>query len=302
MHLLKGIAAFIFIIFNTLAVWVPLTWWLIKLTWTRGEALKRLRQRMDKIIWWWTGNNRRMFDALNITKPEIQWNEIDEMSADRWYIIICNHQSWTDIMLLQAYLYGQLPPLKFFTKQQLIWIPLVGLAMYVLGFPYVKRVTKEQIKANPKLRTADRDNTMQACEGFANHPTSVLNFVEGTRRTDDKASRQGGEFKHLLRPKIGGLDYVLEGMDNYLHRLIDVTIYYPDGVPTFWEFLQGKCPHVEMQVTPYTIPDRVRQAKDAERRAELAQWIKQIWLDKDARLETAKSTSGSLLPQTTQSI
>ncbi len=102
MHLLKGIAAFIFIVFNTLAVWVPLTWWLIRLTWTRGEALQRLRQRMDKIIWWWTGNNRRMLDALNITRPKMQWNEIEEMSADRWYIIICNHQSWTDILLLQC--------------------------------------------------------------------------------------------------------------------------------------------------------------------------------------------------------
>ena len=152
------------------------------------------------------------------------------------------------------------------------------------------RVTKAQVKANPKLLTADRDNVMEACAGFKNHPTSILNFVEGTRRTDEKHSRQNGEYTHLLRPKIGGLDYVLEGMRDHLHRLVDVTIIYPDGVPTFWAFLQGKCPRVIMEVRPLPIPETVRQAEDAQRRAELAQWIRELWLDKDQRVASAVRT------------
>lgn len=287
MHLLKGIAAIAFIVVNTLAVWVPLTWWLLRLSWTRGEARNALKERMDKIVWWWTGNNRRMIGALGIVQPHIEWHDPEELSADRWYLVISNHQSWTDILLLQSYLYGALPPLKFFTKQQLIWIPLVGLAMYVLGFPYVKRVTKAQIKANPNLRTADRDNVLEACKGFNNHPTSVLNFVEGTRFTPEKQARQSAEYRHLLRPKIGGLDYVLEGMDEKLHRLVDVTIFYPGGVPTFWEFLQGRCEHVEITVQPHVIPQSVRNARDVERRTELAQWIKSLWQAKDERLQQA---------------
>ncbi len=280
MNLLKGILASISIGLTTIAVYVPLTWWILQRTWSKGEALQRLKRRMDYIILWWTDGNRRMIKALGLSEVTVVWHDEDQMSPEKWYLVISNHQSWTDIVLLQSYLYGKIPPLKFFTKEQLIWIPFIGLAMYVLGFPYVKRVTKDQIKANPKLRTADRDNVAAACEGFKNHPTTILNFVEGTRRTAEKQSRQRSEYKYLLRPKTGGL----EDMDDYLHRLLDVTIVYPDGVPTFWDFLQGKCPRVHMEIVPHVIPDEILHADEAERRAALGQWIKSIWLAKDQRI------------------
>ena len=284
MNLLKGIAAIISIALTTIAVYVPLTWWIIKLSWVRGEARSRHLERMDKIIWWWTNSNRHMIEALNLSDIDVQWPERDELSSRRWYLVISNHQSWVDILLLQSYLYGAIPPLKFFTKEQLIWIPFIGLAMKVLGFPYVKRVTKAQIKANPELRNADRDNVAAACEGFQNHPTSILNFVEGTRRTDEKHQRQSSEFQHLLRPKIGGLGYVLEDMDEYIHKLVDVTIIYPDGIPTFWDFLQGKCPRIMMRMHNYDIPQHILELDEAARRTALAQWVKQLWQEKDQRI------------------
>lgn len=284
MNLLKGILAITSIAITTIAVYIPLTWWIIRLSWTRGEALSKLKHRMDKIIWWWTGSNRRMIQALRLTDVNVTWHNQEEMSRDNWYLVICNHQSWTDILLLQSYLYGIIPPLKFFTKEQLIWVPFIGPAMYVLGFPYVKRVTKDQIKANPKLRHADRENVAAACEGFKNHPTTILNFVEGTRRTEEKHARQGKEYDHLLRPKIGGLGYVLEDMDQHLHRLLDVTIVYPHGTPSFWDFLQGKCPRVEMDITPHVIPQEILDAGESERRAALGQWIKTIWQAKDRHI------------------
>ena len=282
--MIRGIVAIIWIACNAALVWVPLTFWLVQRTWTRGEKLSSLKKRMDLIIWWWSANNARMIRLFNTTTVEIDWHESEELSMDKWYLVISNHQSWTDIVLLQTYLHPVLPPLKFFTKEQLVWVPFIGLAMKVLGFPYVKRVTKKQMRANPDLRTADRDNIITACEDFKNHPTSVLNFIEGTRRTQEKYDHQNSEFKYLLRPKIGGLDYVLEGMVNHLHRLVDVTIVYPDGVPTFWEFLQGKCQHVRIDIKPREIPATVTAAKAQNRRTELAQWIKSLWLDKDERI------------------
>ena len=240
---------------------------------------------------WWTANNKRMLRWFGIIEPTIVWQDEAEMSRENWYLVICNHQSWTDIVLLQSFLYGNIPPLKFFTKEQLIWVPFIGAAMKVLGFPYVKRVTKDQIRANPELRHADRDNTLAACEGFKNHPTTVLNFVEGTRRTAEKLNRQNGEYKHLLRPKIGGLGYVIEGMDDYLSELLDVTIIYPSGVPTFWEFLQGKCPNVIIEVTPHKIPHNIYQEDAANRRAALAQWIKELWQRKDQHIDDVLNPS-----------
>lgn len=285
MYLLKGILASTFIALNTVIVYIPLTWWIIKLSWTRGEARNKLRARMDMIIYWWTGRNRKMIHWLKLSDVKVTWHEQDQMSPENWYLVISNHQSWTDILLLQTYLYGIIPPLKFFTKEQLIWVPFIGFAMYILGFPYVKRVTKAQIKANPKLRTSDRDNVAQACEGFKNHPTTILNFIEGTRRTTEKQQRQGTEYKHLLRPKTGGLGYVLEDMDAHLHRLLDVTIVYPDGVPTFWEFLQGKCRHIEMDITPHEIPSEIMEAEETQRRQALGQWVRTIWTNKDTHIE-----------------
>lgn len=262
-------------------VWSVLWFWVIQRVWTKGSSLVVLKERMDKIIWWWTGGNRWMIKKLDLISPNINWKSEEEASNRNWYLVISNHQSWTDIILLQSYLYGHLPPLKFFTKQQLIWVPGIGLAMYVLGFPYVKRVTKAQIRANPKLRNADRDNIKQACEGFKNHPTSILNFLEGTRRTPSKQNAQSSEFQHLLKPKIGGIEYVIKDMGDYLHKMIDVTIVYPDGTPSFWEFLTGQCKSVEFFVNHHDIPPEVLVDDDIERRSALASWIKGIWLSKD---------------------
>ncbi len=281
----------IYIACNSALVWIPLAFWIVQRTWTRGEKLKVLKKRMDKIVWWWTANNRRMIRWLKLADPEINWPDRDTFSSENWYLVICNHQSWTDILLLQSYLYGTLPPLKFFTKQELIWVPFIGLAMHVLGFPYVKRVTKEQIRANPELRTADRDNTIAACDDFKNHPTAILNFVEGTRRTSEKHARQGGDFRYLLRPKVGGLGYVIEGMGTDLECLLDVTIIYHDGVPTFWEFLQGKGGRIEMEMTRHTIPEHLLELDESARRSELAQWIKELWMQKDEKIASVMNGS-----------
>jgi 1-acyl-sn-glycerol-3-phosphate acyltransferase len=285
MKLVKGVVAIVFITLNTARVWVVLPFWLLQRTWTRGAALSRLKRRMDRVMWWWTKSNRWMIEKLGLTETHVNWIDREEVSPDNWYLVICNHQSWTDILLLQSYLYGTLAPLKFFTKQELIWVPGVGLAMYVLGFPYVKRVTKDQIKANPKLKNADRDSIARACEGFKNHPTCILNFVEGTRRTPEKQQRQNSNYEHLLRPKIGGIEYVIADMHDYLHRLVDVTIVYPQGVPTFWDFLQGKCESVHFEVRQHEIPDAVNVANDAERRSALAGWVRELWNAKDQRIK-----------------
>ena len=289
---IKGLTAILFMTLNTAAVWSVLWFWVIQRIWTSGEKLVDLRERMDKIIWWWTGGNRWLLKTLNLIEPDIDWKHIDDVSLDKWYLVISNHQSWTDIILLQSYLYGKIPPLKFFTKQQLIWVPGIGLAMYVLGFPYVKRVSKAQIKANPNLRNADRDNIAEACKGFKNHPTSILNFLEGTRRTSAKQLNQSSDYKNLLRPKIGGIEYVIKDMGDNLHKLIDVTIVYPDGTPTFWQFVKGECRSVKFVVSHHEIPKEVLVDNDIERRSSLSGWIKTIWMQKDQQIsEMTKTTN-----------
>ena len=291
MNTIKGLTAILFMTLNTAAVWSVLWFWVIQRIWTSGEKLVDLKERMDKIIWWWTGGNRWLLKSLDLIEPDIDWKHIDDVSLDKWYLVISNHQSWPDIILLQSYLYGKIPPLKFFTKQQLIWVPGIGLAMYVLGFPYVKRVSKAQIKANPNLRNADRDNIAEACKGFKNHPTSILNFLEGTRRTSAKQLNQSSDYKNLLRPKIGGIEYVIKDMGDYLHKLIDVTIVYPEGTPTFWQFVKGECRSVKFVVSHHEIPKEVLVDNDIERRSSLSGWIKTIWMQKDQQISEMTQTT-----------
>ena len=291
MNTIKGLTAILFMTLNTAAVWSVLWFWVIQRIWTSGKKLVDLKERMDKIIWWWTGGNRWLLKRLDLIEPDIDWKHIDDVSLDKWYLVISNHQSWTDIILLQSYLYGKIPPLKFFTKQQLIWVPGIGLAMYVLGFPYVKRVSKAQIKANPNLRNADRDNIAEACKGFKNHPTSILNFLEGTRRTSAKQLNQSSDYKNLLKPKIGGIEYVIKDMGDYLHKLIDVTIVYPDGTPTFWQFVKGECRSVKFVVSHHEIPKQVLVDNDIERRSSLSGWIKTIWVQKDQQISEMTQTT-----------
>jgi 1-acyl-sn-glycerol-3-phosphate acyltransferase len=284
MHLLKATLAFLAILIATVSVCMILSWWTVKLTWLKGQAKSKHLQKMDSIIIWWTKANRWTFKKLNLVRVNVTWHDQHQINPDNWYIVICNHQSWSDILLLQTYLLDDLPPLKFFTKSQLIWIPFVGLAMYVLGFPYVKRVTRAQVRSKPELRNADRDNVLRACERFTNHPTSVLNFVEGTRFTKEKHERQSSEFENLLRPKTGGIEYVLQGMSEHLQRLVEVTIVYPHAVPSFGDFLQGKCQSVEIDIRHHPIPEWSSAEETLERKTEIVQWIKNIWRDKDLRI------------------
>ena len=283
MHILRGVLASISIALTTVGVCCVLLIWYVQFALTPISRKGAIRQKMDRIILWWTKSNRWMIKRLKLTEPQIHWQGRERLSPEQWYLVVCNHQTWADILLLQTYLLDDIPPLKFFTKSQLIWLPFIGLAMSALGFPYVKRVSKEQIKKNPALRNADKNNVLQACEGFKNHPTSILNFAEGTRLTAEKYQRQNGALKHLLNPKPGGITYMLEGMGDQLDGLVNVTLVYPDGVPTFWDFLQGKCCRVIFDARHCPIPElEGKDSGDSSYKANVARWVQSLWEEKDA--------------------
>jgi len=293
---LRGILAFTLIACNTLLACIPLyLMGLVRLL-LSGAARRQLNRRMDWIIDYWVGSNRLLFRILGLTRVNVRTEDAVEatagLSRDRWYLVICNHQSWADILILQTTFRHLIPPIKFFTKQQLIWIPLLGVAMWLLGFPYVRRMSREQIAANPDLVALDREATIAACAGFRDHPTTVLNFLEGTRFTPAKRAAQEGRFRHLLNPKLGGMSYVVHSLSDQLYRVLDVTISYPQGTPTFWELLQGRCEEVDFLIQSHPLPAEVRNATDVDAvRVALGPWVEALWREKDARLD--RSINGS---------
>jgi 1-acyl-sn-glycerol-3-phosphate acyltransferase len=293
MNLLRGLLSSLLLVLNTVIACIPLFIAGAVRPLLPEAGRRRLRRRMDGLIDFWVGNNRRIFRALGLTRLQVQWQEPEEGSAtpqatlsrEHWYLVVSNHQSWTDIVIIQNVLWGHIPPVKFFTKRQLIWVPLLGPAMWLLDFPYVRRMSREQIAADPELAELDREATRRACRRFRDHPTTVLNFLEGTRFTPAKHAAQEARFEHLLNPKIGGLTYVIDELGDKLDRLLDLTIVYRGEVPTFWQLMQGRCPAVDVLVESRPLPPALRAPAGAEtRREQIGPWIEKLWTDKDRRL------------------
>ena len=215
--------------------------------------------------------------VLRITRiHETIHEEQGTLRPDAWYLVVSNHQTWADILVLVATLYGRIPQFKFFTKRELIWVPFVGPAMWFLEFPYVRRYSRDQIEANPTLREHDRRATLDACVGFRQRPTSVLVFLEGTRFTEAKRYAQGSRYRSLLNPRTGGFGMVLENMADRLEAVVDVTVRYPGGAPPFWDFLCGRSPDVEIDIRALPPPPADREAVNG--------WVNRLWAEKDARL------------------
>ena len=248
--------------------------------------LKGWRKQWTQIAIWlaeaWISGNSAWMWLTQRTKWQV--TGLEGLSYDDWYLVISNHQSWVDIFVLQHVFNKKIPFLKFFLKQELIWVPVIGLAWWALDFPFMKRYSKEQIARNPELRGKDLETTRKACERFKTTPVSVMNFLEGTRITPAKHQKQESPYRHLLKPKAGGIGFVLGAMGDQIDTMLDVTIVYPQGIPDAWAFLRGELKEVEVIIQKRPIPAEYRnqdyQNDDAFREGFQA-WVRDLWWEKD---------------------
>ena len=233
----------------------------------------------------WIWGNSAWMALTQKTTWDVQG--LDGLDPHNWYMVNSNHQSWVDILVLQHLLNRRIPLLKFFLKQQLIWVPVMGLAWWALEFPFMKRHTEEYLKKHPEMRGKDQETTRKACAKYALIPTSVMNFLEGTRFTAAKHAKQQSPYQHLLKPKAGGMAMALNAMGDKFQALLDVTIVYPDGVCDFPHFLLGRMRRVIVRVRSLPIPPHLVHgdyANDPAFREAFSQWVQQIWREKDAQI------------------
>jgi len=231
----------------------------------------------------WIAVNGLLFALFTPTQWQI--DGANGLHRDGWYLVLSNHQSWVDIPVLQKTFNRRIPFLRFFLKKQLIWVPVLGLAWWALDFPFMQRHSKATLELHPELRGQDKEATRKACERFRESPVSVMNFVEGTRFRPHKHAKQQSPFAHLLRPRAGGVAFVLETMGEVLQAIVDVTIVYPDGRPTMIDLLAGRVRQIRVHVRQLPIPPeffRGDYENDAEFRARFQGWISGLWADKDA--------------------
>ncbi len=233
----------------------------------------------------WVGVNNLSHRILCNVRWHVQG--LETLEARNWYLVVANHQSWMDIPVLQKIFHRKIPFLKFFLKQGLFWVPVLGQAWWALDFPFMKRYSRRFLEKHPHLKGRDLEITRRACEKFKAVPVSVINFLEGTRFTRTKHEQQNSPFRHLLKPRAGGIAFALSSMGEHLNRFIDVTIAYPGGAGTIWDYLCGNVRDIRVQIrslpiTPEMLGDYFN---DETFRGAFQDWVNALWEQKDRCIE-----------------
>lgn len=251
------------------------------------KSLKKILYKLSHNILpdLWVAINSFAMDVASTTEWEIIQN--GELSREGWYFLMSNHQSWLDILVLQRVFLRKIPMLKFFMKQDLLWtLPIGGLACYVLDFPFMKRHNKEFLKKHPEQRDKDIETTRKSCEKYKYQPIAVMNYVEGTRFTEEKHRIRKSPYQNLLPPKAGGIALVLATMSDYMQHIIDTTIVYHTKTPSLSDFFFGQIKRITVHYEVLPVPKELLgdYYHDKDFRVSFQQWLNKRWQQKDQLL------------------
>lgn len=284
---LTGLLSATLLALNTLACFVPIVpLALLKLVVPTPGVRRLVDPWLNGIATGWVSRNSGWIARLQPAIWDIETH--GDLRLDDWYAVNCNHQSWVDIFVLQLALNKRVPLLKFFLKQQLLYVPVIGLAWWALDFPFMKRYSKAKLRKNPALGRKDQETARRACEKFKLVPTSVMVFAEGTRFSPERRQTQSSPYRHLLKPRAGALATTLNAMGTQFRSMIDATIIYPDGVPSFWDLASGRAGRIVVRIRQIPIPDSFcggDYAGDKAFRSAFHHWLADQWEAKDREID-----------------
>ena len=292
---IRGLVVFSGLTSNTIFWFMPIiVLALIKLV----LPIPPLRRVITRAIMWfgesWVNVNRYILAGGGALHWRAQGT--DELRHDGWYLVVANHQTWVDILVLQTILNGRIPFLKFFIKQELIWFPFLGVAWWAMDMPFMKRYSRSYLTKHPEKRGKDLEATRKACKKFRDTPTSIINFIEGTRFSKSKRDAQQSPYRNLLVPRAGGIAIALSSMGELFDAVLDVTLVYPDGVPRFWGLCCGDRVRVIAELCARPCEARLiggDYQNDRAYRRDVHQWLTGLWKDKDRRLDVMRADSHS---------
>jgi 1-acyl-sn-glycerol-3-phosphate acyltransferase len=285
-YALQGSLVFVLITINTTVLTLLICLVSIfKFATPKGRARNAITHFLSSLGELWVSFNRFLVSFYR----EMEWDvEIPpEIHSNGRYLVFCNHQSGVDILALQHCLNRKAPFGRYLLKHQLIWVPVLGVAWWALDMAFLRRYSQQELIKNPSLRGKDLENAARACEKLKNIPVSMMTFPEGTRFSEQKHRSQDSTYRYLLRPKYGGVGQVLYSFDDALDALIDVTICYPDGIPTVWQYISGQVSKISLFVRLRPIPETLlgrNFRKDPHGKAELKEWLGNIWQEKDQHM------------------
>lgn len=233
----------------------------------------------------WTAVNTWLIQLFN----QVDWqiSETVQLKQENWYLLIANHKSWLDIPVVSAFAYHAIPEPKFFLKDQLKWIPFLGTGCWALDMPYMKRYSTATLAKYPHLKGKDIETTRRSCEKFRHTPTTIINFVEGSRCTEQKQRHRKSPFTHLLQPKAGGIAFTLASMGEQFDAILDITLIYPDNHGNIaLDMLMGRLKRVVVNAEILPIDQQIigDYFNNPEFRDNFQQWLNSRWQYKDQQI------------------
>ena len=291
---LRGVAYFGVFTANTLFWFVPiLPLAIVKLLFPFPKLRRVITRVLMAIGENWVSINSQFMKTTGRVK--IDSHGLEGLRRDGWYLVISNHQTWVDIVVLQAVFNRKMPFLKFFIKQELIWFPLLGFAWWAMDMPFMKRYSPSYLAKNPHMKGKDLETTRRACEKFRGTPTAVLNFIEGTRFSEEKREARKSPYNNLLQPRAGGFAVALSSMGKLFTSVVDVTLTYPARATRFWDMCCGDQVHVIVDVRERELEHWLVEGDyqtDREFRRKMHAWLGDAWTEKDAIIAKTRESHG----------
>ncbi|WP_039055289.1 acyltransferase [Enterobacter sp. Bisph1] len=225
--------------------------------------------------------------------PHLKWDVegLEGLNKKNWYLLICNHHSWADIVVLCVLLRNHIPMNKYFLKQQLAWVPFLGLACWALDMPFMRRYSRSFLIRHPERRGKDVETTRRSCEKFRHHPTTIVNFVEGSRFTEEKRHQVRSSYTHLLPPKAAGVAMALNVLGKQFDKVLDVTLCYPENDRTpFFDMLSGRLTRIVVRVNVVPVDETLHgdYVNDKHFKRRFQQWLNNLWHEKDELIGSIK--------------
>ncbi|KEI34860.1 1-acyl-sn-glycerol-3-phosphate acyltransferase [Francisella sp. W12-1067] len=223
--------------------------------------------------------------AIIVTKlfspTEIELEQSKGLNSKDSYLIISNHRSWLDTFVLMLAFHKKIAFPKFFMKFQMFFVPVIGLVCWALEFPAMRRYSKQYLEKHPEKKGQDIAKTKEYCKKISHRPTTIVNFVEGTRFTVEKAL--SSNYKHLLNPKAGGAAVILRSLSDRVKGILNTTIVYDDPNQTLWDFMIRKTKKITVKVdfiplSDIPIGDYFNNNEDKQA---FQDWLNNLWFQND---------------------
>ncbi|HID5354405.1 acyltransferase [Klebsiella pneumoniae] len=221
--------------------------------------------------------------------PWLKWDVqgLEGLNKKNWYLLISNHHSWADIVVLCVLFRKHIPMNKYFLKQQLAWVPFIGLACWALDMPFMRRYSRSYLIRHPERRGKDVETTRRSCEKFRAHPTTIVNFVEGSRFTEEKKRETRSPYHNLLPPKAAGIAMALNVLGSQFDKLLNVTLCYPDNhTRPFYDMLSGRLTRIVVRINLVPIGEELHgdYINDKNFKRGFQRWLNGLWEEKDRQL------------------